>query len=161
MSLHPLHRGAAAGLLALAAGLLGSAPTGALAQTYIGRVCFNATVTERQTGAVTPQQFVVQYEATNLGGTMYAVAGRTLFAADQPMISTGYGVIVGSELLLNMTTTQTHADGWRDTGINQTRLDLGTLAGTFYEIGHDFRVTTRETDRRFTAGRLAVTECPR
>lgn len=155
-------RAAAAGLLVLTGAVAALAPTAAAAQSYIGKVCFSVTITERQTGTLaTPQQAMVQYEATNLGGSTYAVAGRTLFAPDQPMMFSGYGIVVGNELYLNLTTSQTHADGWRDSGVNQTRLSLATLSGSFYEIGNDFRVTTREWDRRFTAGTVQVTECPR
>lgn len=134
-------------------------PLPAAAQVaHQGRFCFTATVTERETGAVTPNNVHFQYEATSLGGAMYAIAGRAL-TSDQPFIATGYGLVVGNELYMNLTTTQTHADGWKDTGINQTRLNLATMTGTFYEIGHDYSPVTRQSDTRYTAGTLAPATC--
>jgi hypothetical protein len=131
----------------------------AAAQSYIGRVCLASTVTERETGPVTPETFTVQYEAASLGGGFYAIAGRVM-TPDQPFIVTGIGTLVGSTLYINVTGTQSHSDGWRDTGVNQTRLDLATMTGTFYEIGRDFSRTTRQFDLRYTAGTLAATACP-
>lgn len=145
-------------LAPLAALLLAlSAP--AAAQTYVGRVCLNSTVTERESGPVTGQTFLVQYEATNLGGTFYAIAGR-VETPDQPFIVTGMGTLVGAVLYINTTGTQSHSDGWRDTGVTQTRLDLATMTGTFYEIGRDFSRSTRQFDLRYTAGTVAATSCP-
>ena len=62
-----------------------------------------------------------------------------------------------------MTTTQNHPDGWRDTGINQTRLNLSTMQGTFYEIGHDYNTLNGAFDNsRYTAGTvtLSLNACP-
>lgn len=145
-------------LAPLAALLLAlSAPLAA--QTYIGRVCLTSTVTERESGPVAGETFLVQYEATNLGGSFYAVAGRVV-TPDQPAIITGIGTLVGSTLYINVTGTQSHSDGWHDTGVNQTRLDLATMSGSFYEIGRDFNRNTRQYDLRYTAGTVAATTCP-
>jgi hypothetical protein len=129
------------------------APASGWSQTYVGKVCLLSTVTERQTGAVSEPQRAIELAATNLGGNTYALAGA-LSTPDQPFVVAGTGTIVGTELYLNMTTTQTHSDGWMDTGINQTRLSLGaTISGTFYEIGHDYNRPGRNFDNsRFTAG---------
>ena len=131
----------------------------AAAQAYLGRVCLTATVTERESGPVSGETFVVQYEAASLGGSMYAIAGR-VDTPDQPFIATGLATLVGGTLYINVTGTQSHSDGWRDTGVNQTRLDLATMTGTFYETGRDYSRTTRQFDLRYTAGTLAASACP-
>jgi hypothetical protein len=139
-----------------------SAPASGWSQTYMGKVCMLVTVTERQTGAVSEPQRAIELDVTNLGGNTYAVAGAMATPPDQPFVVTGSGTIVGGELYLNMTATLTHSDGWMDTGINQTRLNLANLSGTFYEIGHDFNRPGRIFDNsRFSAGTatLSLTGC--
>lgn len=131
-------------------------PLAGWAQTYVGKVCLVSTITERQNGPVTPQVMAIQLDVTNLGGSTYAVAG-SLPTADQPFVTTGYATVIGGELYFNMSTSQTHSDGWKDTGLNQTRLNLSTMSGTFYEIGHDFNPLTRQwDDSRYTAGTVSL-----
>lgn len=137
-----------------------AAPGWALAQAYVGRVCLVSTVTARQTGPVTPQAMTMQLDVTNLGGTTYAVSGW-LPTADQPFVVTGQATVIGGELYFNMTTSQRHADGWMDTGVNQTRVSLATMTGTFYEIGHDFNTVGRTFDNsRYTAGTVSLSLNP-
>src|SRR6185369_5656849 len=132
------------------------APSSGWSQTYVGRVCLVSTLTERQTGQVSPQQFAIELAVTNLGGNTYAVAGALVSPSDGPFVVTGSGTIVGNDLYLNMTTSQAHslAHGWMDTGIMQARLSLeNNLSGTFYEIGHDFDRVGRSFDNsRYSAG---------
>jgi hypothetical protein len=148
----------------LALGLL--FPASGWAQSYMGKVCLTFTITERQTGPVTEQPVASQLDVTNLGGNMYAVVG-SLPAADQsqPLVVSGHATVIGSELYFNMTATLHHPDsyGWQDTGINQTRLNVSTMTGTFYEIGHDFGRLTRQFDNsRYTGGSasLSLAACP-
>lgn len=128
------------------------------AQSYVGKVCLVSTVIERQAGPVTtPEVFAVEVDVTNLGGTMYAIAGAVADPPDQPALITGIATVIGGEMYMNMTLTQTHTDGWMDTGINRTRLNLATMAGTFYEVGHDFNTVNRTFDNtRYTAGTVSV-----
>ncbi|MFZ5775150.1 MAG: hypothetical protein ACOY3Z_06685 [Thermodesulfobacteriota bacterium] len=147
---------AAIGLFALVMAL---PVPGAKAETYLGKVCLTSTITTRETGPVTPQEVTAEYDLTHLGGNSYALAGYINFA-DEPFVTTGHGMVIGNEFFLNVTTTQSHTDGWRDTGINQTRLNLSTMTGTFYEIGHDYSPVSSQWDTRYTAGTVAVTACP-
>ena len=58
---------------------------------------------------------------------------------------------------MKKTLTQAHTDGWMDTGINRTKLNLATMTGTFYEVGHDFNTVNRTFDNtRYTAGTVSV-----
>ena len=149
---------------AIVLGVLASTlfPAGAMAQTYLGRFCFSSTITERESGPVSPPEtvpFVSQYDVTHLGGNAYVLVG-SIAIPDQPFVTTGFGTVIGGEIFLNMTGTQRHPDAWRDTGVNQTRLDLATLSGTFYEVGHDFSVASRTWDNRYTAGTVRQAACP-
>ncbi len=138
--------------------LLCAFPLLAGAQSYVGKVCLMSTVTERQAGPVTPPElFAVEVDVTNLGGTMYAIAGAVADLPDQPALVTGIATVIGGEMYMNMTLTQAHTDGWMDTGINRTKLNLATMTGTFYEVGHDFNTVNRTFDNtRYTAGTVSV-----
>ena len=128
------------------------------AQLYIGTVCLNSTVLERETGAVSPETFLVKYDVVFLGGSSYSISGH-VDIPEQPFIFTGYGNLIGSELYMNVTTTQSHPDKWQDTGINQTQLNLATMTGSWYEIGNDFNTQSKTWDKRYTAGTVAKTSC--
>jgi hypothetical protein len=137
--------------------LLWAAAVPAQVPAYVGKVCLTSTVTARQTGPVTPQVVPILLDVTNLGANTYSVMGAVTPGGDQPFVVAGTGTVIGGDLYLNMTTTQTHADGWMDTGINQTRLNLSTLQGTFYEIGHDFNTANGQFDvSRYTAGTVSL-----
>lgn len=137
--------------------LLWAVAAGAQVPSYVGKVCMTSTITARQTGPVTPQVVPIVLDVTNLGFNTYSVVGAATATGDQPFVVGGTGTIVGGFLYMNLTTTQTHASGWMDTGINQTRLNLSTLQGTFYEIGHDFDPATGQFDlNRYTSGTVSV-----
>lgn len=143
-------------LLALSLGLQ---PLTAMAQTYIGTVCLLSTVQERETGPVAEEVFIIKYDVTHLGGLAYSIAGA-MNNSNAPFVLSGHGTVIGNELYMNMTSTQGHGDGWQDTGINQTRLNLTTMTGTFYEIGHDFNPASKAWDNRYTRGTVAQVSCP-
>ena len=135
----------------------------AFAQTYyLGKLCFTFTITERQTGPVSGQAFTAKLDTTFLGGDSYAFNGYVSVADDGPFVVTGSGVMVGTVLYINFHGTQKHtSESWRDTGTNQTQLDLSTLSGTFYEVGHDYDPVGKTWDStRFTAGTVRMVTCP-
>jgi hypothetical protein len=41
----------------------------------------------------------------------------------------------------------------------QVQLDLQTMTGMFYEIGHDFDTNTRQWDNRYSAGTVKKVAC--
>jgi hypothetical protein len=129
------------------------------AQTHIGTVCLSSVINERETGPVEPETVVARYDVTNLGGNAYSVTGY-VDITNEPFVTTGQGVVINGVLIMNITTTQRHVAGWRDTGINQTRLDLTTMSGSFYEIGRDFDPTNKTWDSRYTAGTVSRVDCP-
>lgn len=143
--------------LALAAlPLLWATAAAAQVPAYVGKVCLISTVTTRQTGPVAAQVLPILLDVTNLGANTYSVVG-SVNPGDQPFVVAGTASIIGGELYFNMTTTQRHSDGWMDTGINQTRLNLSTMQGSFYEIGHDYNTANGQFDNsRYTAGTVSL-----
>jgi hypothetical protein len=132
-------------------------PAQAQVPAYVGKVCLISTITTRQSGPVTPQVVPVLLDVTNLGANTYSVVGAATATGGQPFVVGGTATMIGGELFFNMTTTQTHADGWMDTGLNQTRLNVATMQGTFYEIGHDFNTANGQFDvSRYTAGTVSL-----
>lgn len=156
------HAGLARSWRHLLSGLILMLPLAAGAQSYMGKVCVESTLTTRDQGPVTPEVFRVELDVTNLGGNTYSVAGGLLSPPDEPFVVTGHATLVGGALYFNMVGTQVHADGWVDTGINRTRLNLSDMTGTFHEIGHDYNRVTRSYDTRYSAGTVALSlaACP-
>ena len=152
---HPTINILAAGAL-LGAALLSATP--ALAEGYVGKVCLQGTIKERETGPVADQIFTVSYDVNHLGGTSYSLTGNVNMP--DPFIFTGNGSQIGNILYMNITTTQSHADGWRDAGVMQIQLNMTTMSGTFYENGHDFDRINRRWDQRYTAGVVSRVACP-
>lgn len=144
-------------------GLLMLLPLLAGAQSYMGKMCTVNTLTTREQGPVTPEVFVVELDVTNLGGTTYSVAGGLLAPPDEPMVVTGHATLVGNDLYFNMILTQVHADGWVDTSIHRTRLNLSTLTGTFHEIGNSYNRVSRSYEPMYSAGtvELSLSACQR
>ena len=138
--------------------LLATAPVHA--EGYMGKVCLQGVITERENGPVADQQkFLVAYEVNHMGGAGYALSGNVNITGE-PFIFTGYGNLIGKTLYMNISTTQSHADGWRDSGVMQVQLDMATMSGTFYENGRDFDTVSRRWDDRFTAGTVSRATCP-
>lgn len=129
------------------------------AEGYLGKVCLSSTVTERESGPVTEPSIVLAYEANHLGGGTYALSG-SVNTPEGPFIFTGFGHQAGSILYMNITSTQSHTTGWRDTAVQQAQLNLTNFTGTFYENGRDYNPGTGQWDNRYTAGKFSKTACP-
>jgi hypothetical protein len=85
----------------------------------------------------------------------FTVWGKATVAGDYPFYVGGTGILEGNVLTMNLTTTQRHTDGWRDTGIMQARYNVVDYTGSFYEIGHDYNTKQLgEFDQRYSAGTL-------
>lgn len=132
--------------------------------SYMGRYCWNITVTDTTvTGMVIPTTFVFTSDIVNMGGVSFALTGYITNPGDNPAMYGGVGHIVGNTLYLNLTGSQNHlSGGWRDTSVFHAEIDPSSLSGTFYEVGNDFNATTRSRDSgRYTAGSIALAPaCP-
>jgi len=133
----------------------------AMAQSYMGNFCWNVTVTEKETGPVTPMTFLARFDVMHMGGVSYALQGAVLLPDDNPFVLTGAGHIIGGDIYMNLMTTQTHASiPWRDTGVMQVKLALSGLNGTFYEVGNDFNPSTVTFGPHYSRGTVTFTSCP-
>lgn len=158
------HAGLARAWRHLLPGLVMLLPLLAGAQSYMGKVCVVSTLTTRDQGPVTPEVRALEFDVTNLGGNSYSVAGALVIPGEEPAVATGHATVVGNDLYFNMILTMAHSDGWMDTGINRTRLNLSTMTGTFYEIGNDYNHLSRTYDHtRYSAGtvQLSLSACQR
>lgn len=134
----------------------------AIAQSYIGTFCWSVTVTEKETGPISPPDtFLSKFDVVYLGGASYALQGKALPPGDNPAILAGTAHIIGSDVYMNLSLTQTHvSEPWRDTGAMQVKLSLPGLNGTFYEVGNDFNPSTRTFGPHYSAGTVTLTSCP-
>ncbi len=142
-------------LTLLTSALLTAPP--AFAEGYMGKVCLQGTITEHSS-PIDGQSFVMGYDVIHLGGTSYSLTGSVTLP--EPFIVTGNGSQIGGIMYMNITTTQSHDDGWRDTAVMQIQLNTATMTGTFYENGHDYDRVNRRWDERYTAGTVSRVACP-
>lgn len=135
----------------------------AMAQSYMGKFCWNVTVTERWPGPWTPKTILASFDVMHMGGVSYALQGAVLLPDDNPFVLTGAAHIIGGHIYMNLMTTQTHAsEPWRDTGVMQVKLALSNLNGTFYEVSNAFNPSSPFDDPLgYAAGTLTFTSCPK
>jgi hypothetical protein len=129
-------------------------------QLVTGDYCWTVRVTQDEEGAVTVPAMTVKFHITVLDPTNVVMAGKVNVAGDDPFTIMGVGTVMGANLVANLTTSQIHGDGWRDTGVMRATIKASDLSGTFYEIGHDFDTASRGFDQRYTSGRLVPRKCP-
>jgi len=104
--------------------------------------------------------FLSRFDVQYLGGASYALQGKALPPGDNPVILAGTAHIIGSDVYMNLSLTQTHvSEAWRDTGAMQVRLSLPSLNGTFYEVGNDFNPSTRTFGPHYSAGTVTLASC--
>ena len=105
----------------------------------------------------TSKTFTVKIHLAPAGNSTshFTIWGKTVVAGDYPYYLGGTAILEGNILIMNLTTTQKHVDGWRDTGVMQARYNLVDNLGSFYEIGNDYNTKKLgQFDRRFSAGTL-------
>ena len=150
-----------AGLWAIVLGVVVVGGTPAWAGTYLGEVCWWASVTADQNGPTTKGPFLLRAGVTFMGGSYYLVQGSTQ-TEDNPAFLHGMAVIVGQEVWISASITQDHAPSspWRDSSVIQLRLNSSTLSGTFWGIATDFRTSDLTFDHTYGAGTVTATGCP-
>jgi hypothetical protein len=136
------------------------APSQGAAQ-YLGQSTWTVSVTQNEHGTVS-ESATMTGAVPHVGGAYYTMQGYANVHGDGPFILSGGGVLIGETLYLNLATAQLHTDNdWRDTGVMHVQLDKTTLNGTFYEVGHDFKLSSAgpspSFDTRFTAVTLTLT----
>lgn len=136
----------------------------ALAQSFMGRYCWNLTITDTTvSGMAIPTTLVLNSDIVNMGGGSYTLIGHVTVTGDNPFTLSGFGHTIGNMLYLDMSGSQSHATGgWRDSSAVHAAINMSTLTGTFYDVGNDFNAVTRQTDStRYSAGTIALAAaCP-
>jgi hypothetical protein len=148
----------------LATILLGFIMLGAdevMAQSYMGNFCWSVTVTEYESGPITPVTFLSRFDVTHVGGASYALQGPAFPPEENPSILVGAAVVIGSDIYMTLTCTGTHpSKAWRNTGVLHGRINASSLNGTFYELYNSFNPSTRLFTPGYSAGTLTFVPCP-
>ncbi|HOV88384.1 MAG TPA: hypothetical protein PLM79_18665 [Syntrophobacteraceae bacterium] len=120
-----------------------------------GPVCFEVTIPDKGS-------FQVTGRATPVSGDYIVYHGKATIADENPYYLGGTGMPAGKYVILNLTGTQSHKDGWRDTGIMQIQLNTSTspMKGTFYEVGTDYDLNSKTFGNHFSKGTLKRINCP-
>ena len=119
-------------------------------------LCLRATVKETEDGPLAQvKRFTINIHLASEDGSHFTIWGKVKIP-NEPFYVGGTGILEGNNLTMNLTTSQKHTEGWRDSGIMQTKFNISTGLGSFYEIGHDFDPVNRVFDQRYTAGILRL-----
>lgn len=133
----------------------------AMAQSYMGKFCWNVTETEDETGPVPPKTFLARFNVMHMGGVSYALQGAVLLPDDNPLVLTGAAHTIGGNIYMNLTWTLTKLSGTaRETGGMQVKLALSGLNGTFYKVGNSFDPSSRTFHQGYSGGTVTFTSCP-
>ena len=126
---------------------------------YLGQTTWTVTITvDTSSPEMVGQSFPVTGGITRLGDTYYQFQGFVIPPGENPFIMSGGGVLINGQVILRVTTTQTHSgSNWHDTGVMRVTLDPSTLNGTICEIGHDYDTGTGQYDQRYSAATLTRT----
>lgn len=130
-----------------------------------GTYCMQVHKTADENGT-TDDYFNVTFQIGPAGGAASRSAinayGKVTPPDDDPFIITGSGVILGTKLYMNLTSTQHHtSESWLDSGIMQVRIDLAQTdwPGDFYEIRNDLDTATSQVHHGFSLGTLSKISC--
>jgi hypothetical protein len=136
------------GLLGLALAVLLLLPAVAMAQNYAGQICWNLTVYQKDT-QVLPVPMVVKltFDVTFMGGSTYFLTGYAAPPGDNPFLVSGTAYAAGPYLYLNMFGSQDHRayEPYLDSSHINGRLDIATLSGHVYDVGHDLDTSNYTT----------------
>lgn len=131
----------------------------AAAQAIPDDLCLKVTLKENEAGPLpAPKKFTMNVHLVTVNGIHFTIWGKVVVPQDGPFYVGGTGILEGTWLTMNLTSSQKHTDSWRDTGVMQVKFNISTNNGTFYEVGHDFDTVNRQFDQRYSAGSLA--KCP-
>jgi hypothetical protein len=152
------------GVLALTAlVILGLSVSPALAVNsvkYLGKTTWTVTITDDSNPQKIGISFTVTGGISKVGDEFYQFQGYVTMDGDGPFVIGGSGVMIGNNLVFTLSESQQHPDTWRDSGVMHVTIDASTQNGTFYDIGHDFDISARTFDQRFTAGNLTLKGSP-
>lgn len=144
-------------------GLLILGTPAAVVAQYLGETIWTVSLTQDEYGPKS-QTHTMTGAITRAGGAYYTMQGYAIVPGDDPFILSGGGVLIGETLYLNLTATQFHTDSpdnWRDSAVVQFQINKTTLNGTFYEVSHDFMLSSTGPSpifgNKFAAGTVTRT----
>jgi hypothetical protein len=135
--------------------------TRAEAQTFLGEICWNITITEKDTGPIPPETIPARMGVTYMGGVYYTLQG--IFSLPEgPAVLEGTGIVQGSQVLItfNMTHDEIPFVTRRLTSTFHMVLSASNLSGTTWDVGIAFNTATRTFAPHYSAGTATFTSCP-
>ena len=133
----------------------------AVAQTYLGDICWKLTIAEGTAGPLPPPHdtFLVRTGFTYVGGLHFLFQGT--FSYNGVAVVNGAGELVGNDLVISMTWTRTITShpGVDPAGL-EMRVNMGTWTGTWWAVNTSFHKTTRGFGHDYGAGPAELVTCP-
>jgi hypothetical protein len=129
----------------------------AAAMRYIGQITWTAEQTEDETGPITPVTFPMTVGISQMGGPYYIVQGIVNLPSGAPVILSGGGQIVGSDLVLTMTCCRDDVSvSWFSGSSLYAKVDKTSLNGIFKVINNNFNTSSHSFDSSYVAGNLTT-----
>lgn len=129
----------------------------AAAMRYIGQINWTGEQTEDEDGPVTPVTFQMTVGISQMGGPYYIVQGMVNLPSGAPIILSGGGQIVGSDLLLTMTCCRDDVSvSWFSGSSLYVKVDKTSLNGIFKVIHNNFNTSSHIFNPSYTAGNLTT-----
>ena len=125
--------------------------------TYLGKSTWTAKILDDTDISQLNVEFTVTGGISKVGDEFYLFQGYVTTGMSGPFIMTGSGVLIGETLYFTLVESQQHAGDDRDGGVMHVEINKTTQNGTFYDIGHDFNITSRAFSERYTSGTLTRT----
>jgi hypothetical protein len=152
---HDLAKRALLGLVLAALLLL---PAAAMAQSYVGKICWTLTVQASDGGGPIPFSILATFDVTHLGGSTYFLTGYVAPPGENPFLLSGTAYAYGSDVYLNLIGSQDHQP-WLDGSHINGKLSAATLSGTYSEVGNSLGRQTMTYDGMFSSGLLTLAPC--
>jgi hypothetical protein len=128
----------------------------ASAMRYIGQISWTATLTEDESGPITPVDFPITVGISQMGGSYYIAQGiATAPPSGAPVILSGGGQIVDSDLVLTMSGFRNNVP-WVESSSLYVKVNQTSLNGIFQVISNNFNPSTHMFNSSYVAGTLAT-----
>jgi hypothetical protein len=129
----------------------------ATAMRYIGQVTWTATQTQNESGPITPINFPITVGISQMGGSYYIVQGIVNLPSGAPVIISGGGQIVDSDLVLTMSGFRDDVP-WVAGSSVYVKVNKTSLNGILKVINNNFNPSTHMFNSSYVAGTLATSK---
>ena len=131
----------------------------AVAQTYLGEVCWEVVDTVGQGLGTTYAKLAVQ----EIGDNHYSLSGRVIIPALEPQeipeLLNGSGQLLGDDVFITLSGAKRSIDGFGTTTY-MVKLAADTLDGAYVGIGRFYSQDTNEFYDEHSEGRVTRSDCP-